>query len=198
MWRGYGHGVHGHGVALVFDTSRLEFVETAPMFLLKVDYASSLDRLRRLDEMIRRWAVIVKQGNIADELLYVASFAAFRALIMFGLTQKHDGFSEEREWRAVYLPDADVHGSLRDRLSYDIGKQGVEPKLKFKLEARSVGDWPKQGMDTLLQRIILGPSVSSHLAKLAVERMLQTLEKQQFMERVVVSTIPLRPSHPGR
>lgn len=117
---------------------------------------------------------------------------------MFGLSHKHYGFSEEQEWRVIYLAEFDSQGLLKDRLSYDIGTQGVEPKLKFKLVPGSAGEWPKQGIDTLLHRIILGPSVSSHLARLAVYRMLDNLGKGEFKDRVVASTIPLRPSHPGR
>src|ERR1700704_1456843 len=50
----------------------------------------------------------------------------------FALTTKHRGFSEEREWRAIYVPERDPLGYLRGHLDYAVGSRGVEPKLKFK------------------------------------------------------------------
>jgi hypothetical protein len=182
----------------VFDTGKIQFVTNAPMHLLKVEYASAMDRGQRLSGLLSKWATVVKQGNIADEHLWLAAFAALRAIILFGLTHKHDGFAEEREWRIVYLREIDVAGVLSSQLGYSLGKQGVEPRLKFRLEVGSARDWPKQGLETLLDKIILGPSVSSYLAKQAVDRMLQTQGKAQFIGRVVASTIPLRPSGPAR
>jgi hypothetical protein len=196
MWRGYGG--HGHGVALIIDTSRIEFVETAPMYLLRVSYASGQERVQQLNALLEKWANIVRSNNIPENLLYLASYSAVLAIITFGLTEKHDGFLEEREWRLVYLPLLDSKSVLRDKLSYHIGTAGVEPKLKFKVVPGSAGDWPKQGLDTLLHKIILGPSVSSHLAKLSVCRMLDNIGKSSFKDRVIASTIPLRPAHPGR
>jgi hypothetical protein len=45
----------------------------------------------------------------------------------------------------------------------------------------------------ILEFIMLGPSVSSPLAKSAFVRMLERNNKSQFADRVFPSTIPLRP-----
>jgi hypothetical protein len=48
------------------------------------------------------------------------------------LLTKHDGFSEEKEWRIVYVPEGDPLGYLKACLDYFIGPRGLEPKLKYK------------------------------------------------------------------
>jgi hypothetical protein len=84
-------------------------------------------------------------------------------------------------------------------LDYFIGSRGVEPKLKLQLGAT---DLPQDGwserltipaLSEILEFIILGPSVSSPLAKSSFIRMLQRINKGKFSDRVFPSTIPLRP-----
>jgi hypothetical protein len=80
---------------------------------------------------------------------------------------------------------------LDERITYLMTARGVEPKLRFKIE-------PLDPMQTwtfasILERIILGPSLSSILARRGVERMLQTVGKSEFRQKISASLIPLRP-----
>jgi len=45
----------------------------------------------------------------------------------------------------------------------------------------------------MLEFIMLGPTISSPLAKAAFKRMLERIGKGEYADRVVPSTIPLRP-----
>jgi hypothetical protein len=52
-------------------------------------------------------------------------------------------------------------------------------------------DWT---FDSILNRIILGPSQSSVLAKMTISRMLELNQKTNFIERIRESRIPFRPT----
>jgi hypothetical protein len=190
MWRGYGG--HGRGAALVFDTTNIKFVPDAPMYICKVEYGTAEERIATLDRMMRDWVKIVQETDIPDKLLFIAAHNALNLFTFYALTSKHIGFKEENEWRVIHLGDLDSKKQLADRFQYVIGSQGVEPKLKFKFERHSAGNYPETGMADVLSRIILGPSVSSPLAKMAFIRMLESLGRKEYSGRVVASTIPLR------
>jgi hypothetical protein len=192
MWRGYGGS--GHSVALVFDTGKINWVATAPIFLLQVGYETYRNRVQSLNDLLAYWGRIVRDNKITDDLLWVAGVAAFSVIKLYSLTTKHSGFSEEKEWRAVYLQEADPNALLKPMMGYAIGDLGIEPKLKFKFEKNSAGNFPLSSMSDVLDRIILGPSISNSLARLSVQRMLQNIDKADLAPRVVASTIPLRTS----
>jgi Protein of unknown function (DUF2971) len=196
MWRGYG-GL-GRGTALVFDTAELTFVDGAPMYICKVDYGNAEERIATLDCLVREWVAIVKDAEIPDTLLSIPAHNLLNLFTFYALTSKHIGFMEENEWRVIHLGDLDPQKRLADRFQYALGPQGVEPKLKFKFERHSAGNYPEKGMSDLLSKIILGPSVSSPLAKMAFRRMLKSIGREIYSERVVASTIPLRPAHTAR
>jgi hypothetical protein len=149
---------------------------------------------------IADWARITLDADLASSDLYLAAYAAFDFVKSFALTTKHRGFSEEREWRAIYVPERDPLGYLRGHLDYAVGSRGVEPKLKFKFGDTSVPHDGKPGeplttqkLSDVLEFIMLGPSASSPLARKAFIRMLQRNNKGDFGDRVISSTIPLRP-----
>jgi hypothetical protein len=199
MWREY--GAKGNGAALVFNTQKLHYQQHSPLRVAKVEYATREQRAQKLEKQFAEWAKITQQAALADDRLYVAAYAIFSFVKALALCTKHVGFSEEREWRVSYLSEHDPFGYLKCRLDYFIGPRGIEPKLKYKfgkvyrsdplvpdakpLETRALTD--------ILEFILLGPSVSSPLSKLAFLRMLKQLGKDQFADRVLSSTIPLRP-----
>jgi hypothetical protein len=191
MWRGYGQ--HGNGVALVFDTAKLTIVPTSPLMIAKVTYGSDDDRSRQLQEILRRWAELSERIALPDDKLHLAAFYAFSLIKTFALTTKHKGFSEEAEWRVIYYPERDRAGALKPYLGYHIGERGVEPKLKYHVGHIANVSGEDLALERLLYRIILGPSVSSPLAKRSVQRMLENIEKSAFIERLHTSGIPLRP-----
>jgi hypothetical protein len=68
----------------------------------------------------------------------------------------------------------------------------VEPKLRFAIKPIDTAQTWTFG--DILEQIILGPSLSSWLARRGVERMLETMGKPDFKQKISVSRIPLRPS----
>jgi hypothetical protein len=117
----------------------------------------------------------------------------FQRIKLFSLFSKHRGFSEEREWRIVYLIERDINKRLEPMCQYAIGPRGVEPKLKLRLEPIDGVIPPGFALSKLIHQIILGPSVSTPLAQAALLRMLDNIGKPELRERVVASNIPFRP-----
>jgi hypothetical protein len=146
-----------------------------------------------LEEKTKKWCRIIEEGQIPTDKLYLAAHTLFMAIKVYALTSKHKGFDEEREWRIIYLPDRDPNGLMKSNLSYVIGKQGVEPKLKFKIEPMALDKPEVWAFDEILDRIILGPSLSSMLARSSIIRMLQVIGRPTFGPKVISSGIPLRP-----
>jgi hypothetical protein len=126
--------------------------------------------------------------------LHLAAFAAFALVKGLALVTKHSGFLEEKEWRIVYNPDRDTTGALKPFLSYHIGDRGVEPKLKYPVGHIANVSAPDLALERLIERIILGPSVSSPLALRSVQRMLDSVQKPHYKSLLRPSTIPLRPN----
>ena len=94
----------------------------------------------------------------------------------------------------IYLPDRDIRGILKGNFDYVIGRHGVEPKLRFKVEPLPIADPDPWTFESILDRIILGPSLSSLLARTSIVRMLEVNGKANFGARVISSGIPLRPN----
>ena len=191
MWRGYGQ--HGNGAALVFDASKITLVPTSPLLFTKVVYVSDTERIDQVGSFLRSWSELTAKSNLPNDQLHLAALAAFSLVKAHALSTKHSGFAEENEWRVIYYPDRDTQGALKPFLQYNIGDRGVEPKLKYRIGHIAGVSADDLALDRLLNRIILGPSVSSPLAKRSVERMLDTIGKPQYKALLRSSGIPLRP-----
>jgi hypothetical protein len=172
-------------------------VPTSPLGIWRVSYATDLDRVAQLGKILRQWAEISKQANLPDDKLHLVAYMAFSAIKTYALTTKHTGFSEEAEWRVIYHPERDRAGLLRKFLNYHIGERGVEPKLKYPIGYIANVSAPDLTMNKILERIILGPSLSSPLAKRSVERMLENIGMPELRRKLHASGIPLRPSSGG-
>jgi hypothetical protein len=132
-------------------------------------------------------------GDVPIDYLFFAAHEMFSLMKIYALISKHQAFAEEREWRIIYMPDRDYNGLLKDRFSYIVGRRGIEPKLKFKIEPLAIEpkqDWTFEG---IVDQIILGPSLSSVLASNAIKRMLDINHRSSFKEKLWLSNIPLRP-----
>ena len=189
MWRGY--GVDGHGVAMVIDPSKLTSTQFSPLIFDKVHYLEEEERIAWLDDLFDRTAAFLKQNPLQPNQYHDAGRLLFVRVKLASIFSKHVGFKEEDEWRVVYMPDRDVKGLLEDQLSYFNGPRGLEPKLKLKLQPQpGVTDDPS--LETLIDRIILGPSRASPILKMTAQRLLAECEKKGLANTVHVSTIPFR------
>ena len=190
MWRGYGE--NGNGAAIVFDSAKINDIPNSPLTIGKVVYASSEQRITWLRKKITEFSMLLNSNDIPYDKLHLAAYAFFDKIKLFAVYSKHHGFQEEREWRVVYNPDQDRNKLLHSMFGYLIGQRGVEPKLKFKVEPIGEITDPNLTLSNLVDRIILGPSISSPIAKASIIRMLQALGKSEFKDRIVASSIPFR------
>ena len=191
MWRGYGAG--GAGVALVIDTSKMSSIEQSPLILDRVRYMSHVERASWVDEKLFVLAGILRAHPKTDETLRCVAHYWIERLKLFSLFTKHNGFAEECEWRVVYMSERDKQKNLTGMLGYLITARGVEPKLKLRLsEIPGVVD-SSISIEALTYRIILGPSISTVMARTAICRMLELNGKESLVKYLVASSIPYRP-----
>ena len=186
MWRGY--GAEGNGVAIVLDTSRLTAIEDSPVILSCVKYGTTEERRSWIEKLVSQFALIFQASNIQGAEMRQAASAFLQRLKLFALFTKHKGFEDEREWRIVYFRERDTENTFTDRLSYFLGPQGVEPKLKLK----RLPDAGVESFAPLVHSIITGPTVSSPIAVASLKRMLSALGKPELATLVRPSETPLR------
>ncbi|MXS83834.1 DUF2971 domain-containing protein [Nitrosomonas oligotropha] len=192
MWRGYGE--IGSGAALVIDTSKINAVEHIPLSIGRVHYATQSERISWIEKKINALADLIIQLPKSKKVFESVAQIWFERLLMFSLFTKHKGFSEEREWRLVYIKENDPEFIFSPFLSYSITAQGVHPKLKLKLSefSKTSNLLPDFNIATLTDRILLGPSISSELSVQSFRRMLD-LASCPLAHKVRASTIPFRP-----
>lgn len=191
MWRAYAS--NGNGAAIVVDTSKLPSDDDSAFVVAPVRYSSSQDRMKWLGDICEKTADFLRGNTVPTEELYNVAYSLFERIKLFSLFTKHSGFSEEKEWRIVYMPERDGDKKYQKMLGYFNGPRGVEPKLKLKFNEDTPPPLNIKFSD-IIASIILGPTTSSVLAVSSVKRMLEVIGKPELKERLVASTIPLRPS----
>ncbi|MFT4097771.1 MAG: DUF2971 domain-containing protein [Rhodoblastus sp.] len=189
MWRGY--AANGNGVAIVFDTGKLIRRDDTPLIIAPVVYATTDARRQWITDKINLLADTLRATHVPDDKLFIPAFSFFERLKMFALFTKHPGFREEKEWRAVYMPDRDIGKTFTHMIDYAITSRGVEPKLKFKVAPLPGYIDDDMSLDKLVNRIILGPSISSPLAQASIGKMFDRIAPA-LKGRVIASSIPYR------
>jgi hypothetical protein len=192
MWRGYGHD--GKGVAFIFDTSEISVPPVSPLILAPIQYATTENRIKYLNDRITYFAKLVSDINWERRYIYLAANVLFERLMKYSLFTKHIGFSEENEWRIVYTPSQDKANALSPMIGYHNGPRGIEPKMRLKIEAIPGVTADDFGLDKTLHGILLGPSGASILAESSFKRMLKLLGKPDLVRNVRSSKIPFRPT----
>ena len=191
MWRGYGK--NGDGAAIVFKTDYLRKREDSPLIFVKVMYKSDQERRNIIEEKIDSFCESLVGCDIESDSIYYISYYLFQFMKFISLSIKHIGFGEETEWRVIYLPERNVNGIIPEScLDYVVGPRGIEPKLKLPI-APLAFDVPQQwNLCDIIDRIILGPTISSPISLQSVKRMLSKINKTELENKVFVSSIPLR------
>lgn len=192
MWRAYAR--NGNGAAIVFDTKSLEYMEGSPLAIAKVDYKSPEERRAWITRTIEQWADLLVSAKVETERLYLPVFYLFQVFAIYALTTKHHGFAEEQEWRVIYTPERDEDGLLKQRFSYVVTERGIEPKLKLPLIPMQGVTGDALSLKAITDRVILGPSIASPLARNSFIQMLQRQGKSWLADKVHSSTIPFRPT----
>ncbi len=188
MWRGY--GAQGAGAALLIRTASFPKFENVPITFGRVLYGTAAQRRKWLANKLDSLASAIAKHDKTDENLEGAVRHWFERMKLFSLFTKHEGFSEEREWRAVYIRERDQGGLLAPHLSYAITDRGVEPKLRLSLSYFEESE--QDGFANVLAGVLLGPSHSTSISQAAARRMLELVKHPHLAERVVASTIPFR------
>ncbi len=200
MWRAY--GANGDGAALVFDINSISHPGTPVVGLIlgKVQYGTGQQRSEWLDAKVEETARFMSDTSVETEQLPAVAAALAERIKLIALFSKHSGFREELEWRLVYMPQLDSAKVFRPLMGYSVGPRGVEPKLKLPLKGVLPGQEVEIVLSNIIDRLLLGPSVSDSLARRSVCRMLELLGLRELNSKVRGSTIPLRPSFhvPGR
>ena len=191
MWRGYGG--NGSGAAIIFDTANLVANDNSPFIFSEVMYATHDERRRWINDKLEQFSDLLVSEDVPDDKLSLPVYSLFERIKIFAIFTKHRGFSEEREWRAVYMRERDQNQQIDGMLHYAIGRNGVEPKLKYKVVPIEGLTQDDLSLEKIVSQIILGPSVSSPLAVSAVRRMLEKVGKDKLANRLVASTTPFRP-----
>ena len=185
---------NGNGAALILDSAQIEVKGNGvPLILAKVAYGTKQQRINWLLDMANKAAGIISENAISSDLLPAVAHALFDRIKLFALFTKHIGFSEEREWRVVYMRDRDTAQHFDFMFGYHNGSRGMELKLKFQIKPIPGVTADDMSLKKIAAAIILGPTASSPLALAAVKRMVAD-KQPELVSLVTASTIPLRPS----
>ena len=190
MWRGYGG--NGNGAAIVIDTAKINVLPTSSLILAHVEYATAQARRDWLVALVTKFSGILAALNLPDEQIHIAASALLDRVKLAALFSNHRGFDEEREWRVVYMRERDPNKVFDPMLSYMTSTRGIEKKLKFKIAYHPGATAEDLCLSKVVDRIILGPTVSSPIAAAAFTRMLAEHGEPDLIPRVVASTIPYR------
>lgn len=190
MWRGYGS--NGGGAAIVFDTGKLVAVDDSPLVLAPVVYASTAQRQQWVATKLDSLATAIQGEKPSHDELQAVASAFVDRLKIFALFTKHTGFSEEREWRLVYMSDRDPKGLYQPMLSYAVSPNGVSPKFKLPLRQNTVEELMDLSITPLVSLILIGPTAGDALSVMAIKRMLTQAGKPELVGRVKTSSTPFR------
>ena len=181
MWRGYGE--NGKGAAIVFDSSKVPAIDDSPLALAPVYYGTREQRKELIRQKAKDVAGFIRSNRFPDDSIYKIAFAVFRRLCLFAVFSKHIAFTEEQEWRLVYFKDRDERSLLTRYFSYFNGPSGIQPKLKLPtVGIPGVIDEAFSLLD-IIDLVIIGPSASSPLAKMAIERMFESIGKASLKSK---------------
>ncbi len=195
MWRGFGGGLGRVGLVFKIPWGEIGAEQLGLMFT-PVSYLSderALDNIQAILASIFEKRDFLKSQN--PNLLR----AFVQSMIPAGVTcMKHEGFKEEREWRAIYVPEITSPNYKMNSATKVIG--GV-PQLVHLLPldgGKSInGGTPElAGLEfaKLFDRLIIGPSQYSLPMKEAfVSALVKAgIAEETARQNVLISGIPLR------
>ncbi len=186
MWRAFGSGPH---VALIFNipvnpqgSLALNIMFSPVCYLPPAGVHESL--LQAAANISRERAFLT---SLSDEMVinYVA------AILLAAVTcLKHQGFHEEREWRAIYLPTLNPSPFMQSALEVISGVPQLLYKIPLDPSVNSV--LADLDLSRLLTRIIVGPTEHGPSIGAAFTAELAQLGVPDAGKRVALSEIPIR------
>lgn len=108
----------------------------------------------------------------------------YNMLLSFVVSTKHDGFAEEREWRAIYRPQQNPS----HHMNYEVEVINGIPQMVYKLPL------DKDDLDfvNLFDRLIIGPTQYPSALGDAFNSELQKIGVADSEKRINISGIPIR------
>lgn len=185
MWRAFGQASRAAMVMRVPDEGAAEGLH---VMLSPVAYFGEAEVEQQL------WNVI---ANIRKDRDYLATLdrERLKTLILFMLASaavsiKHIGFHEEKEWRVIYFPRANPSKVITS----SVETVGGVPQIihKIPLVDNPIENILGAGIPTLIDRIIIGPTVYAAPMYTAFVQALTDAGMTDAGQRVVVSGIPIR------
>ena len=115
---------------------------------------------------------------------------AFFMLVLAALCLKHQGFREEKEWRAIYLS----HALPSDNIERSVEVIGGVPQTVYKIPLENDAEKQIHGVSIhdIIDRVIIGPSVYPMPIYEAFFSILRDAGIEEPGSRLAVSDIPLR------
>jgi hypothetical protein len=160
-----------------------------PLLIAKVRYGTKNERAGWMKDAFNNCLIVLNNHDVTVQHIYSTAFIMFRMTLYHSMSSKHPGFAKEHEWRIVCFGDM-YQDLLKDRRSYLIRGNTVEPKLKFPIAPLRVNAPQTWDFDSIVYRIVLGPTHASSLAFNSAKRMLECLGKPELASKLWVSDVP--------
>jgi hypothetical protein len=198
QWRSYG-GITGYAIGLGTEWWQLYQVETTlrlpSLRLRRVLYAEEEQQVALTSLLDAACASLIdaerrSDGEEFQEFeLRVRSYLC-AVLTLLAACLKHPSFAEEREWRFIYMQDADPGDQSGDRLPvhFRAAELGLIPYVELRLPAT---DGPYAGRLPITE-VFHGPSERPELTVAALQRFVRQHGYVEPHTRVRGSSAPLR------
>ena len=189
MWRAFGNPAAPR-VAIVIRIPQYSVVATTKLYLMfsPVAYLTEDETHDVINTVIKN--ITANSGYLKSLDRDIVKTAVFNMLVAGVVCLKHEGFAEEREWRAIYSP-ARLPSSLIEESIESVA--GV-PQMVFKvpLDAAASADLAEIDLYSMLDRIIIGPSSYPDVMWSAFVKALHDVGVSNPNLKVCASRIPLR------
>ncbi len=187
MWRAFG-GTAAR-VAIVVKVPWIsEGSEELNLSLSPVLYFTEGQVAKEMDEVIANVSANGEFLRTVDKSLLVGSI--FSMLLAAVTCMKHEGFEEEREWRAIYGPTREASQLMEQSIETIAGV----PQTVFKIPLDSSVSPKLAGLDfaQIFDRLIIGPTQYAAAMHTAFAIALSKIGVTDADRRVFVSGIPIR------
>jgi hypothetical protein len=187
MWRAYGAGETP--VALVLNKDGF-FTESdsANLFLSPVAYMGDTEAVQLIETIVIN---IESNRDFLASLPYDLVMRSIFVMLLFTcICVKHPGFSEEQEWRLVYLPSF----ARSEMIHEGIESVRAVPQHIYKIPLQNRPDLGLNSIEIpqLLQSIIIGPTSFPFPVSEAFRALLIKCGVPNAHEKVKLAMIPLR------
>lgn len=187
MWRGFGSGACRVAVVLSLPLYS-DAVNALGLVFSPVIYSRREEAKDRVGEVISNILENAEYLRTIDRNTFVA--IALVTLLESVTCSKHEGFGEEREWRAIHLPKRMPSKLMESEIQV---VSGVPQTIyKIPLDARVSSAIQELEFAKLFERLIIGPTEYPMAMYDAFVEELKKAGVEDSEKKVIVSGIPIR------